>query len=170
MIWSNSLKFVKSIFAEEKDEIPSLREGADKAIAKELELKEDAQKMAAELYLYKKCEGLTEAQRTKVFDILQGVTDVNEIDTKFTIIADSERFDPVPNGDPEADKAQKKNKKTSDPKSNEDQVEEDKDDDESGKGKAEVNEDDDDKKKVNEDSPFTQFKNAYLQVLKENKI
>ena len=159
---------VKGILKEAKDEITQLRENADKAIAKELELKEDAQKMAAELYLYKKCEGLTESQRQKVFDILAGVTDINEINTKFQIIADSERFDPVPNGDAEAEKAQKKNKKKSDPKDGEDQVMEDSEDNEDGKGKAEVVSEDD---KVNEDnSPFTQFKKAYLQVLKENKI
>jgi len=175
---------VKGLLKEAKDEILSLRENADISIAKELELKEDAQNMAAELYLYKKCEGLTESQRKQVFDILGGVTDISEIDNKFQIIADSERFDPVPNGDPEADKASKKSKKKGDPKKGEDQVQESDDEDEDdddddededekkkkGKGKAEVEDDMDENKLVEDNSPFAAFKKQYLSVLKENKI
>jgi hypothetical protein len=160
---------VKGLLKEAKDEILNLRESADSNIAKELELKEDAQNMAAELYLYKKCEGLTESQRKQVFDILGGVTDTAEIDNKFQIISDSERFDPVPNRDAEAAKALKKSKVKGDPKKNEKQVQEDEDkDDEDGKGKVEVNDADD---KLTEDtSPFAAFKKQYLNVLQENRV
>ena len=187
---------VKSLLKEAKTEIQSLRKDLDKNIAENLELKSDAQELAAEVYLFQKCEGLTEAQRKHVFTILQGVTDRDEIDRKFQVIADSERFDPVNVGDAEGEKVIKKQKKKSDPKSAEDQVEEqDEDDDdddedkkkkkkedEEGKGKAELEEEDDDeddeyddeakkkKKKMDEDNPFTVFKDQYLQVLKENKI
>jgi hypothetical protein len=160
---------VKGILKGAKEEILKLRESNDGNIAKELELKEDAQAMAAQLYLYKKCEGLTEGQRKQVFDILEGITDTTEIDAKFSIISDSERFDPVATGDPEAEKAAKKSKKKGDPKNNEKEVMED---DEKGKGQAEViDEEDEDKDKIVEDkSPFAQHKKAYLKVLQENKI
>lgn len=164
---------VKGLLGEAKEEILSLRTGADASIAKELELKEDAQNMAAELYLYKKCEGLTESQRKQVFDILQGTTDTSEIDNKFQIILDSERSDPVSNGDPEGEKAKKKSKKKGNPKDNEDDVkegDEKKVADEDGKGKAEVNEEEDDKKIVEDNSPFAAFKTSYLEVLKENRF
>lgn len=159
-------KEVKNLLKEAKEEIISLRDNADAGIAKELELKEDAQNMAAELYLYKKCEGLTESQRKEVFDILQGITDVSEIDSKFTIISDSERFDPVPNKDPEAEKAKARSKKKGDPKKAEDQVQE-----EDGKGKTEViDEDGKDDLIVEDNSPFASFKKEYLKVLTENKF
>jgi len=160
---------VKGLLKEAKDEILDLRGNADSAIAKELELKEDAQNMAAELYLYKKCEGLTESQRKQVFDILGGVTDTSEIDNKFQIISDSERFDPVPNKDAEAKKALAKSKIKGDPKKNEKQVQEDDDkDDLDGKGKTEI--DDPDDKLTEDNSPFAAFKKQYLQVLQENKV
>ena len=63
---------VKSLLKEAKTEIQSLRKDLDKNIAENLELKSDAQELAAEVYLYTKCEGLTEAQRKHVFTILQG--------------------------------------------------------------------------------------------------
>jgi hypothetical protein len=174
---------VKDLLKEAKDEILNLRKSADKGIAKELELKEDAQNMAAELYLYKKCEGLTESQRKQVFDILGGVIDISEIDNKFQIIADSERFDPVPNKDPEADKASKKSKVKGDPKKGEDQVQESDDDDDEddddedddkkkkkGKGKVEVDDADESTKLTEDNSPFAAFKKQYLRVLQENKV
>ena len=169
---------VKGLLKEAKDEIIGLRNNADAAIAKELELKEDAQNMAAELYLYKKCEGLTESQRKQVFDILGGVADINEIDRKFEIISDSERFDPVPNGDAEADKALKASKKKGDPKKGEDQVQEQEEEDEEededkkkkGKGKSEVEDNMEENKLTEDNSPFASFKKQYLSVLKENKF
>ena len=166
---------IKSLLKEAKEEIIKLRTSQDKSIAENLEVKQDAQELAAQVYLYQKCQGLTESQRKQVFDIIGDATDRAEIDRKFKVISESERFDPVDVGDDEIDDVEKKNKKKSNPKENEDQVSEE--DEEDGKGKSEVDDDDDDedeekkKKKVEEaNSPFTQFKNQYLQVLKENKV
>jgi hypothetical protein len=166
---------IKSLLKEAKEEIIKLRTSQDKSIAENLEVKQDAQELAAQVYLYQKCQGLTESQRKQVFDIIGDATDRAEIDRKFKVISESERFDPVNVGDDEIDDVEKKNKKKSNPKENEDQVSEK--DEEDGKGKSEVDDDDDDedeekkKKKVEEaNSPFTQFKNQYLQVLKENKV
>jgi len=165
---------IKSLLKEAKEEIIKLRTAQDKSIAENLEVKQDAQELAAQVYLYQKCQGLTESQRKQVFDIIGDATDRAEIDRKFKVISESERFDPVEVGDDEIEDVEKKNKKKSDPKENEDEVSEG--DDEDGKGKSEVEddddeEDDDEKKKVEEaKSPFTQFKNQYLQVLKENKV
>jgi hypothetical protein len=162
----------KSILGEAKDEIVKLRESNDDTIKENLELRSDAQELAARVYLYEKCEGMTENQRKHVFSILEGITDKDEIDRKFEIVKESERFDPVEVGNDEGEKAIKKNKKKSDPKNNEDQVEED--EDQETKGQAEVSEEEEteetEEKKVDEDSPFTQLKEQYLQVLKEGRI
>lgn len=166
---------IKSLLKEAKEEIVKLRTDQDKAIAENLEVKQDAQELAARVYLYEKCQGLTESQRKQVFDIIGDATDRAEIDRKFKVISESERFDPVEVGDDEIDDVEKKNKKKADPGNNEEEVSEE---DEEGKGKSEVDDEDEDeededkkKKKVEEsDSPFAQFKNQYLQVLKENKV
>ena len=182
---------VKSLLKEAKDEIVKLRNDMDGRISENLELQKDAQEMAAALYLHEKCRGLTESQKEHMFSILSGLTDQKEIDRKFEIVKESERFDPVEVGNAEGEKVIKKMRKKSDPKYNEDQVEED----EKGDGQAEVNEEDDDddedydeedmkkkkKKKngngdndddddddVNESgNPFKQYNNMYLKVLKE---
>jgi len=167
---------IKSLLKEAKEEIIKLRTSQDKSIAENLEVKQDAQELAATVYLYQKCQGLTENQRKQVFDIIGDATDRLEIDRKFKVIAESERFDPVNVGDDEIVDVEKKNKKKSDPKNNEKEVSEQEDEEENGKGKSEVDDEDEEdeekkKKKVEEaNSPFTQFKNQYLQVLKENKI
>ena len=168
---------IKSLLKEAKEEIIKLRTSQDKSIAENLEVKQDAQELAAQVYLYQKCKGLTESQRKQIFDIIGDVTNRAEIDRKFKVISESERFDPVEKGDDEGEKSIKKNKKKSDPKENEDEVSEKEEED--GKGKSEVDDDDDDdddedgkkkKKKVEESGPFAQFSKQYLQVLKEGKI
>lgn len=167
---------IKSLLKEAKEEIIKLRTDQDKSISENLEVKQDAQELAAQVYLYQKCQGLTESQRKQIFDIIGDVTDRAEIDRKFKVISESERFDPVEKGDDEGEKAIKKAKKKSNPKENEDEVSEE--DEEDGKGKSEVDdEDDEDKKKkkkddekVEESGPFAQFSKQYLQVLKENKV
>ena len=170
---------VKSLLKEAKEEIVKLRGDMDKQIAENLEVRKDAQELAATVYLYQKCEGLTEAQRQHVFTVLEGIFDKAEIDRKFDILKESDRFEPVAvssteNPDDAAEKIRNKNKKTSDPKNNEDQVEEQN----NGNGKAEVEDEDEDedeeekkKKKMEEqNSPFSEYKNRYLKVLQENKI
>jgi hypothetical protein len=180
---------VKGLLKEAKDEILRLRKDMDQNIKENLELKQDAQEMAAALYLHDKCRGLTESQREHMFSILSGIVDKDEIDRKFEIVKESERFDPVEVGNDEGEKVIKKMRKKSDPKSNEDQVEED---EEIGQGQAEINEQDDEeedddeengngkkkKKKADDEedddedmnessNPFNQYKKMYMQVLKE---
>jgi hypothetical protein len=175
---------VKSLLKEAKDEIIRLRKDMDTHISENLELQKDAQEMAAALYLHDKCRGLTESQKEHMFSILSGVVDKDEIDRKFEVVKESERFDPVEVGNDEGEKVIKKMRKKSDPKNNEDQVEED---EEIGDGLAEVNEEDDeededyeeDKKKKKKDddeededmnessNPFSQYKNMYMKVLRE---
>jgi len=172
---------IKGLLKEAKEEIVTLRQKSDDNIKENLDLQKDAQEMAAQLYLHDKCKGLTESQKETMFSILSGITDKEEIDRKFDVVKESERFDPVNVGDGEGEKVIKKMKKKSDPKSGEDQVMEN--DDEDGDGKAEVDdedEDDDKKKKKKKDddddydekmdesgSPFKEYKNMYLKVLKE---
>lgn len=167
----------KSILAEAKDEIVKLRTSSDENIQENLELRSDAQELAAQVYLYQKCEGLTEAQRLHVFSILEGITDKEEIDRKFEIIKESERFDPVTVGNEKGQQAIDKSKKKSDPKKREGEVQED--DDEAGDGKAVIEQDDDDddedkkkkKKEMDEaNNPFTEFKKSYLKILQESKV
>jgi hypothetical protein len=177
---------VKSLLKEAKDEIIKLRKQTDSNIAENLELQKDAQEMAAALYLHDKCRGLTESQKEHMFSILSGLTDREEIDRKFEVIKESERFDPVEVGNAEGENVIKKMRKKSDPKYNEDQVEEEYN--ENGDGKAEVEDEDEDdedmkkkKKKKDDDdddddddedmnesaNPFKQYKNMYLEVLKK---
>jgi len=172
---------IKGLLKEAKEEILTLRKTSDKNIKENLDLQKDAQEMAAQLYLHDKCKGLTESQKDTMFSILSGIVDKEEIDRKFDVIKESERFDPVNVGDGEGEKVITKMKKKSDPKNGEDQVMEgdEEDDDEEGDGKAEVEDEDEEdkkKKKKKEDdddemdessSPFKQYKNMYLKVLKE---
>jgi hypothetical protein len=169
---------VKGLLKEAKEEILKLREETNRQIAENLEVKKDAQEMAAQLYLHEKCKGLTEAQKNHVFTILEGIVDKAELDKKFDILKESDYFPAVEVGNDKGKEAIDKSKKKSDPKDNEDQVmeEEDKDKEkeEDGKGKAEVEEEEEDEKKekkVDEStSPFDAFKAQYLKVLKEGKI
>ena len=142
---------VKGLLKEAKDEIIKLREDIDKKIARELELMEDAQELAAELYIKEKCEGLTESQKEKVYSILEGIKNKEEIDKKFDIIVESSDI----------------NKEDGKDKKDEEEEEEDGEENE-GKGQIEV----EDKDKINEDDdPFKEYvRNTYLKVLKENKI
>ena len=77
---------VKGLLKEAKEEIISLREDVDSKTAKELEYQSDAQELAAALYLRKKCDGLTEGQKNHVIEILEGITDKDEVDRKFKVV------------------------------------------------------------------------------------
>lgn len=79
---------VKGLLKEAKEEILKLKKDINGHIAQEMELKEDAKTMAAQLYLRKKCDGLLESQKQKVFTLLEGVTDKAEIDKKFKYVTD----------------------------------------------------------------------------------
>lgn len=80
---------VKGLLKEAKDEILKLKNTINKSIAKEIELKEDAKVMAAQLYLRKKCDGLLESQKNKVYSLLGDITDKTEIDKKFKYVTEN---------------------------------------------------------------------------------
>jgi rubrerythrin len=80
---------VKGLLKEAKEEILKLKKEVNSYMVKEMELKEDAKLMASQLYLRKKCDGLTESQKQKVTGLLEGVTDKSEIDKKFKYIVES---------------------------------------------------------------------------------
>ena len=69
-----------------KSEIESLRSQLNKAISESITLKRDAETMAANLYLRKKCDGLSEANKMRVYGILEGEKDAKVIDEKFDFI------------------------------------------------------------------------------------
>jgi len=80
---------VKSMLSEAKDEIISLRKILDEKTGTVLELEEDASEMAAQLYIRKKCDGLTESQKTKVINLLGDEVIKENIDKKFNTIMES---------------------------------------------------------------------------------
>jgi hypothetical protein len=141
---------VKDLLKEAKQEILGLRDELNGTIAENLEVKKDAQDLASNLYLRKKCDGLTESQKTRVLDILEGVTDKGIIDKKFDIILESIKID-------------KADTKEEDKVVTEEAEEKDVED---GKGVSELNEDETKETKEDDDSPFK----IYLDVLRDNKI
>jgi hypothetical protein len=151
---------VKALLKEAKAEIQSLRSQLDESIAEKLEVKGDAQELAAELYIRKKSDGLTLEQATHVMQMLEGVKDRNEIDRKFDIIV--EAYSKNNDDDDEDDDEDKKKKKKKD-----DDDDEDMDEGNKGKGKVLTEENDLDEDK---DNPFNLHLNRYLNVLKENKM
>lgn len=117
---------VKSLMTEAKEEIIKLREDMDKTIKENLELKNDAQKLAAELYLKEKMDGLTDDQKKHVGNVLSGITDKKVIDEKFEIIVESLQV----SSKKDDDKVNEEDDKKSDEKKL----------DEEGKGSSEVKE------------------------------
>lgn len=162
---------VKGLLKEAKEEILKLRGEIDSITEKTLELTSDAQEMAAQLYLYEKCEGLTEKQKRHVMAILEGVEDKAEIDRKFSIIveqADEEEED--------EDEGEEEEMSEGEEEEDEDEDEEDEDEDEEmsesrkGKGLNEVTKKKGNKLDEEDDSPFKQFKNQYLNTLRSNRV
>jgi hypothetical protein len=153
---------VKALLKEAKKEIQDLRKQLDDTIAEKLEVKGDAQDLASQLYVRKKCDGMTVEQSTHVMAMLEGVKDKAEIDRKFDIIVEAYgngNGNDEDDDDEDDDKKKKKKDKKDMKESNED-------------GKGQVITEDDDLNKVNEDdeSPFGQHLKHYLNVLKENKV
>ena len=154
---------VKGLLKEAKSEIVDLRKQLDGTIAEKLETTKDAQELAAELYIRRKSDGLTENQKSHVFQMLEGISDRQEIDRKFDVIVEAykENNDDDDNDDDDDDDDKKKKKdKKKDKK------------DESTEGKGKVLNEDDDNDDLNEDAdnPFNLHMNRYLSVLKENKV
>jgi len=163
---------VKALLKEAKDEIVKLRDELNESISDKLQTKQDATELAAEVYLHRKCKGLTEGQSQHVIEMLDGVTDREEIDRKFDIIVEGYNGNGNGNGDDEDDddededengKKKKKDKK----KNGNGKDKKDKDMDEDGKGKVDADED-----KLNEDKGnlFSEHLKGYVEVLKENKV
>jgi len=152
-------KEVKSLLKESKDEIQKLRDELDTSISENLEVKKDAQELAAELYLRQKCDGLTESQKKHMIEMLEGVFNQSEIDRKFDIILESLKVNEMDDDDDKKD----------DKKDDDD--DDDKKDDKDGKGKVDADDDDDDEKKdESKDNPFQQAVNEYVKVLKDRKV
>jgi hypothetical protein len=156
---------VKALLKEAKEEIQDLRKQLDISIAEKLEVKGDAQDLAAELYVRKKCDGMTVEQSTHVMAMLEGAKDRNEIDRKFEVIVEAYNGNNNDDeDDDEDDDGKNKKKKKKDMKEGGST---------DGKGKV-LNEDDDPDKKDDkldeDDSPFGKHLKHYLNVLKENKV
>ena len=78
-----------SIMSAAKDEIASLRDELNATISENIEMKRDAEVLATSLYLRKKCDGLTEAQKSRVIGLLEGERDTEVIDKKFDFILEN---------------------------------------------------------------------------------
>ena len=143
---------VKALLKEAKAEIQRLRKELDESISGKLDVTQDAQDLAAELYVRRKSDGLTEGQKTHVFQMLEGVTDRSEIDRKFDMIVEAYKSD-----DDDDDKKKKKKKDKKD------------ESDEKGKGKV-INEDENLDEDDDDSNPFNTHLKTYVSVLKENKL
>ena len=131
----------KALLREAKEEIVSLRSDVNRLMSENMTLTEDAKAMATHIYLRKKCDGLTEAQKTTVMTMLSDLTDVKAINEKFEFVLENILNE------------KKKAKKEEDDEDKEDEDKEDcddedcedkpkkkgkKDKDKEGKGKVEV--------------------------------
>jgi hypothetical protein len=151
---------VKSLLKESKEEILRLRGDLDGVIAENLEVKQDATELAAELYLRRKCDGLTESQKHRILEMLSGITDREEIDRKFNFVI--EAYD---------DKDMKDEKEKDEKEKDEDEDKEMKEDVGKGKIDSEIINEDEDLNKIDESAnPFKQHLQRYVEVLRENKI
>ncbi len=162
---------IKDLLREAKEEILTKREENDSLTSDKLGLEMKNQELEAQLYLRKKSEGLTEAQRIKIHELMGDVTDADEIDTKYDLIVESIKLndqedaddDKDDDDDDDDDKKKKKKKKKKGDKDNDDDYEE------MEEGHTEV-EDDGQEQQLNEDeqedSPFKE----YLEVLRTKKF
>ena len=79
----------KALLREAKEEIVSLRSDVNRLMSENMTLTEDAKAMATHIYLRKKCDGLTEAQKTTVMTMLSDLTDVKAINEKFEFVLEN---------------------------------------------------------------------------------
>lgn len=156
---------IKDLLREAKEEILKQREDIDGLTSDKLDLEMQKQELEAQMYLRKKSDGLTEAQRVKIFELMSDVTDLGEIDQKFDLILESIRLndqeeDAEEEDDDDDDDEKKKKKK----KKNDDDEKEDMEE-----GHSEVEEDEDKElltEEKEEDSPFKE----YLEVLRSGRF
>lgn len=155
---------IKDLLREAKEEILKQREDIDGLTSDKLDLEMQKQELEAQMYLRKKSDGLTEAQRVKIFELMSDVTDLGEIDQKFDLILESIRLnDQEEEAEEEDDDDDEKKKKKK--KKNDDDEEE-----EMEEGHSEVEDEDKDKELITEekeeDSPFQE----YLEVLRSGRF
>lgn len=79
---------VKGMLGEAKEEIVSLRNDVNELTGTKLQLEQDAKELATHVYLRKKCDGLTEGQKTSVMNILEGASK-DDIEKKFSVVLES---------------------------------------------------------------------------------
>lgn len=76
------------LLRESANEIKKLREQLDEKTDQVLTLQEDIQEISAHAYILEKCEGLTASQSKTVKTMLEGISDKDTIDEKFTSIVE----------------------------------------------------------------------------------
>jgi hypothetical protein len=171
---------VKDLLREAKKEILSLREELDELIDAKLDTELKAQQLDAEMHLRQKADGLTEAKRLKVFELLEGVTDKEEIDKKYDLIVESLKVSEQDDDDDDDDDEKKKCPEGEEwdeeagkcvAKSSESKVDVDEQEDKCPEGEEWDEEAGKCVPMTSEDtSPFAEFLNEYANTLKENRI
>lgn len=154
---------IKDLLREAKEEIVKHRDEIDSLMADKLDLEMKQQELEAQMYLRKKSDGLTETQKMRINDLMEGITDLEEIDRKFDLIVESVRLqeqeDEESEEDEEEDEEEMKKKKKKKKKGDEEE-------EEMEEGHSEV--EDEEKDLLNEEEEDSPFK-EYLQVLREKK-
>lgn len=84
---------VKDMLKEAKETLDEKDEELNEAIGKNLEMEKDLRTLAAELYIRRQTDGLSEAKKIKAIELLSGVTDKEEIDRKLKIIIGTKEDD-----------------------------------------------------------------------------
>lgn len=74
---------VKGLLKEAKEEIVKLKKEVNSLTGQKMTLESDAKQLAAHIYLRKKCDGLTESQKSYILNLLGDITEKSEIDRKF---------------------------------------------------------------------------------------
>jgi hypothetical protein len=190
---------VKALLKEAREEIVRLRDELNESISDKLQTKQDATELAAEVYLHRKTDGLTEGQKAHVLEMLDGISDREEIDRKFDVIVEAYNGkngngngkgngngngngnDDDEDEDDEDMKKKKKKKKEMEEAllALDNEIAEEKEEKDKKKKKKEKEMDengkgkiDPDKKKLDEEdnSPFKQHLDGYVKVLQEQKV
>ena len=78
----------KDLIKESRDELVKMKDKINNLTSENMELKKDAEEMAAHIYLRKKCDGLTESKKERVMKLLEDVTSKEEIDRKFKLVTE----------------------------------------------------------------------------------
>lgn len=79
----------RELLKEARDEIINLKSRLNDAEGSRIDLTSENRKLTGELYARKKCDGLTEAQKTRTLKLLEGLTTEEEIDAKYDVIVES---------------------------------------------------------------------------------